>query len=211
MQQSYNRIAGQSLERIAALSDGVFAVAMTLIVLEIRVPDRAIVHTEPDLAAALGALAPQVVTYLLSFLTLGIFWLGQQTQLSRMRHSDRNFAWIHFVFLSVVAVLPFSTSLLARFITLRLALLVYWVNIFLLGATLYVSWRYAAAADLVNEETSSAMSRAIARRIVIAQGLYAFGALLCVWNTYASIGFIVTVQLYYMLAPRFGPLARIEH
>ena len=73
----YNRIAGQNLERLAALSDGVFAVAMTLLVLDLRAPAHEAIHSEHDLLAALLALAPRLVTYLMSFLTLGIFWLGQ--------------------------------------------------------------------------------------------------------------------------------------
>jgi uncharacterized membrane protein len=55
---SYNRIAGQSVERLAALSDGIFAVAMTLLVLEIHVPEAAGVHTERDLLRALAPLSP---------------------------------------------------------------------------------------------------------------------------------------------------------
>src|SRR5882757_1801662 len=112
MDRLYNKFAGGSLERIAALSDGVFAVAMTLIVLEIHVPSHAVVHNERDLIHALADLLPEVVTYLMSFLTLGIFWVGQQTQLNQFDRADRNLAWIHMAFLAVIAVLPFSTSLL---------------------------------------------------------------------------------------------------
>ena len=74
---TYNRIAGQSLERLAALSDGIFAVAMTLLVLDIHEPSMEAVHSEQDLWNALSALLPRVVMYLMSFLTLGIFWTGQ--------------------------------------------------------------------------------------------------------------------------------------
>ena len=82
MALSYNQMAGRRLDRIAALSDGVFAIAMTLIVLEIRVPDPGPIVTEQDLWNALLTLGPRLVTYFLSFLTLGIFWNGQQTQLN---------------------------------------------------------------------------------------------------------------------------------
>ena len=78
----YNQIANRSLERIGALSDGLFAIAMTLIVLEIRVPELGPTAGDGEIAKALGGLAPRFVTYLLSFLTLGIFWNGQQTQLT---------------------------------------------------------------------------------------------------------------------------------
>ena len=75
MALSYNRLtAGRRLERIAGLSDGVFAIAMTLIVLEIHVPDAGPIRSEQDLWNALLGLGPRLLTYLLSFLTLGIFW-----------------------------------------------------------------------------------------------------------------------------------------
>jgi uncharacterized membrane protein len=80
----YNRIQGRNLERLAALSDGIFAVAMTLLVLDLNIPTAAHVHSERELFAALGALAPQWIAYLMSFLTLGIFWAGQQTQLNHI-------------------------------------------------------------------------------------------------------------------------------
>lgn len=80
----YNRIQGRNLERLAALSDGIFAVAMTLLVLDLYLPAAAQVHSESELWAALCAMAPQWVTYGMSFLTLGIFWAGQQTQLNHI-------------------------------------------------------------------------------------------------------------------------------
>ena len=75
MRSLYNRIAGQNLERLAALSDGVFAVAMTLLVLDLRAPAAEAIHSERELAEALLVIAPRLVPYLMSFLTLGIFWL----------------------------------------------------------------------------------------------------------------------------------------
>jgi len=111
--------------------------------------------------------------------------------------------------LLAVSLTPFSTALLAAFITYRLALVVYWLNIFLLGAVLFVSWRYAQRSGLLKDETTEEMRSATERRIVIAQALYAFGALLCVVNTYVSIVFIVLVQLNYVIAPRFRLLYRL--
>jgi uncharacterized membrane protein len=136
----YNRIAGQSLERLAALSDGVFAFAITLLVFDIHVPATEGIHTEHDLWRALIQLSPRLVTYLMSFMTLGIFWIGQQTQFNSFARADRNLAWIQIGFLLAVSITPFSTGLLAQFITYRLALIVYWLDILLLGAALYGSW-----------------------------------------------------------------------
>jgi uncharacterized membrane protein len=98
--------------------------------------------------------------------------------------------------------MPFSTRLLAEFIVYRSALAAYWLNIFLLGAILFISWGLATRAGVVKNEIPPELPAAICRRIMIAQGLYAFGALLCIFNTYWSIGFIVLVQLNYAIAPR---------
>ena len=146
----YNLFSGHSLDRLAALSDGVFAVAMTLLVLDLRVPAAATIDSEHDLGRSLAA-----------------------------------------------------------FIAYRLALLVYWLNIFLLGAILFASWRYVIHATLLKDTTTAIIQRAVQRRIVIAQALYAVGAVLCVINTSVSIVVIVLVQLNYVIAPRIRPLYRL--
>src|ERR1035438_6340927 len=110
MKPSYNVIAGHSVERLAALSDGIFAVAMTLLVLDLHAPAKEAVHDERGLWLALGSLAPQMLAYLMSFLTLGIFWNGQQAQLNLFRRSDRHLTWIHIAFLFAVSMMPFSTD-----------------------------------------------------------------------------------------------------
>jgi uncharacterized membrane protein len=130
MTTDYNRIAGHSIDRLAALSDGVLAVAMTPLV----------------------ALAPRLSMYMMSLLTLGVFWVGQQTQLNHLHRSNRCLTWIHQCFLFVVTVTPFSTALLAEYTHYRLALLVYWLNIASLGWTLYWSWVCALGSGLVKAD-----------------------------------------------------------
>ena len=196
------------MERLAALSDGIFAVAMTLLVLDLHGPAKEAVHTEHDLWRALGAMSPQLLTYLMSFLTLGIFWNGQQAQLNRFARGNRHITWLHIAFLAFVSIMPFSTRLLAEFIAYRIALLFYWLNIVLLGLVLYLSWLYASRARLLKDDTTPEIAKAIERRIFIGQALYAVGAALCVWNNYASIGFIVLVQLNFAVAPGIRWLSR---
>jgi len=206
----YNQIANRSVERIGALSDGLFAIAMTLIVLEIRVPPLDAHATDGQLAAALGDLAPRFVTYLLSFLTLGIFWNGQQTQLSYVERGNRDLAWLELLFLAIIALFPFTTSLLADHIDLRLALALYWLNIFLAGAALYAIWEYVERSGLTGEGTAPAVGAAIRRRIGIAQLLYFMGLVIALLiGTYPAIAWIVLVQLNYAIAPRIGFLHRL--
>ncbi len=198
----YNRIQGRNLERLAALNYGIFAVAMTLLVLDLHLPTAALVHGDGELQRALGALGPQWLAYGMSFLTLGIFWAGQQTQLNHIGEGTRDLTWIHLGFLFGVTLLPLSTRLLAEFITFRSALLIYWLNILVLGVMLYWGWMHAIHGNLVKADTPDEVRGSICRRILIAQSLYAGGAALCVINTWVSIGVIVAVQLNYALAPR---------
>jgi TMEM175 potassium channel family protein len=203
----YNRIAGHSKDRLAALSDGVFAFAMTVLVLDLRPPALEAIHSEADLGHALLALGPRLLTFLMSFMTLGIFWVGQQTQHDALDHADRSYTWWHIGFLMAVCLLPFSTGLLAEFIAFRVALLVYWANILLLGLLLLASWYRAKWFGLVSKDAPPDIDKAFVRRVVLAQLLYAFGAALCVFSTWWSIGFILAVQLNYVIAPRFRPFS----
>ncbi len=205
----YNSIAGQSVERLAALSDGVFAIAMTLLVLDLHVPVSTQIHTESDLWRTLVLLTPRFVPYLLSFMTLGIFWVGQQTQLNQFARADRTLTWIHIGFLFAVSLMPFSTGLLAEFITYRLAVVVYWLNLLLLGVMLFMSVRYAVRAQLMKEDVTPELIAVHERRIVTYQVLYAIGTLLCVINTYVSIAFIILLELNSVFAPRIYPLDRL--
>ena len=165
----YNHIAAQSLERLAALSDGIFAVAMTLLVLDLHTPlaDAGARFSTPALwtsqelmkeVALLGALGDLVLhflPYVMSFLTLGIFWVGQQTQLSYCVTSNRHLTWLLLAFLFAVSLMPFSTGLLAEFITYRIALGMYWLHLLLLGCILLACWQYTHRAGLLKKEATA--------------------------------------------------------
>jgi uncharacterized membrane protein len=174
MPTTYNRVAEQNVERLEALSDGVFAVAMTLLVLDLHAPAVEAIHSEQGLWFAVLQLGPRLLMFAMSFLTLGIFWVGQQTQLNHLERSERSLTWIHVLFLFAVSLTPFSTSLLAEFLQYRVALLAYWLNIVLLGGTLFFSWIWATGGGLVKGDLPPGTIHAIRRRVVAAQGGYAF-------------------------------------
>jgi uncharacterized membrane protein len=209
METHYNRIAGGDVGRIEALSDGIFAFAATVLVLDFRTPDAADIHTEAQLLGALAASAPRLMPWLLSLMTLGIFWVAQQTQLNQLERSNRDLTWLHFVFLAVVTVLPFSTRLLADFFAYRTAFVIYWANIMLLGASVYATWAYAERAKLTREDPHGEVSRAIRRRVVIAQSLYAVGAVVGLVNVTLGIVLIILIQLNYAIAPKLPLLSRL--
>ena len=220
MPTTYHRFAGSSLDRLGALSDGVFAVAMTILVLDLKAPSVPRRPQQPvwsggggsEHALAHGLLhdvAPRLLPYLMSFLTLGIFWVGQQTQLQSFTRSNRALTWIHLTFLLAVTLLPFSTGLLAQDTTYRLSVVVYWLNLLALGVVLYVSLRYAERAKVISEDTTEEMRAAMARRITVYQSLYALAALTCLINTYLAIGLLFALQLNAVIAPRIWILDRV--
>ncbi|UCI20920.1 TMEM175 family protein [Mesorhizobium sp. B2-1-8] len=195
--------------RIVGITDGVFAIALTLIVLEIRVPAHEAIHSEHDLLVAVAALAPRFLTYALSFLTLTIFWFGQQAQHGLIAKSDRRLATLNLCFLAFIALLPFSTDLLADFLEFRTAVLVYWLNLLMLGITLFASWHYAVKCGFVAEDVGAETKRTVYLRIVKAQILWAVGAALCLITPLLSVGFILVMQLIYAATPNVKWVRRI--
>jgi uncharacterized membrane protein len=216
---SYHRFAGSSLDRLAALSDGVFAVAMTLLVLDLKPPSVPNRVQQPIWSGGGGSehaflhglshdVAPRLLPYAMSFLTLGIFWIGQQSQLESLTRSTRALTWIHLTFLLGITLMPFSTGLLAQDTSYRLSMAVYWLNLFMLGTVLFVSLVYAERAKLMSADTTPDMRAAMRRRIVVYQCLYALAALTCLINTYLAIGLLIALQLNSVLAPRIWILDR---
>jgi uncharacterized membrane protein len=202
IQKSYNQLAGQKISRMEALSDGVFAIALTLLVLDLKVPVNESIHSEKDLVDAFCDLTPKLLSYFLSFMTLGIFWTGHTAQFTYIEKSDRHLNWISLFFLLFVSLLPFTTGFLSEHIHFRFSILLYWFNIFALGICLLVHWNYAARKGFISGEGAErgTIVNVIRRRIVIAQTLYALGALLCLVNNYLSIFVIIAIQLNYALA-----------
>ncbi|HUE60246.1 MAG TPA: TMEM175 family protein [Acidimicrobiales bacterium] len=205
----YNEIAARSRLRLDAISDGIFGVAMTLLVLTLVVPTAVEVRAAGDLGHALLKLMPNIVTYFMSFMTLGIFWVAQETQLSEVKRTDRDYTWIMLTFLLFVTLVPFSTALLAAYYLSWMAVVEYWFNIFLLGAFNTAAVEYAARAGLFAAARRAILLPAIRRRALIAQSLYALATALSIFDTRISIAAIVLIQLNYALAPRLLFLHRL--
>jgi uncharacterized membrane protein len=216
---SYPRIAGQSLDRLAGLSDGIFAVAMTLLVLDLRVPVGEVRGAQHPLwsgdraadAAAwhvLTALGPHFLPYVMSFMTLGIFWIGQQTQFNHFARTDRHLTWIHLAFLALISLMPFSTNFVGEYPTAHVPFVFYWLNLLLLGVVLMLSLRHAERNGMFKPEATAEIRAAQRRRIVFYQACYAVAMALCVVNTYVSMAALVLLQLTSAVAPPIPPFNR---
>jgi uncharacterized membrane protein len=107
--------AGRDRDRIVNLSDGVFAIAITLLVLDIRVPDIPESMVAKELPAALISLWPKYLGYFLSFVGIAVFWTIHHSIFRPIRSYDRTLLYLNFLFLMVVAFVPFPTSLLGEY------------------------------------------------------------------------------------------------
>ena len=202
---SYNQVAGQRIQRIEAISDGVFAIALTLLILDIKVPIAETINSEVVLFKAFLKLSPMLLSYFLSFMTLGIYWSAHSTQFQYINKSDRHLNWINLYFLLFVTTIPFTTAFLSQHIIFKFSIGVYWLNIVLLGFMLAINWYYADKQEFISleKDKKDIVTKAIKKRIIEAQSLYTVGALLCFVNTYLSVIVLILIQLNYSLALSF--------
>ena len=133
----------RALDRVVFLSDGVFAIALTLLVLDLRLPPLA-GHSESALGQALAADAPRFVAFVISFEVIGIFWLAHLRLFSVIARYDRGLAFINLLFLMSIAVMPFSTTLVSEYGDLTIAAAFYSGTLVLTSVTSNVIWWYAA-------------------------------------------------------------------
>ena len=123
--QSSRPDVGRDRDRIVNLSDGVFAIAITLLVLDIRVPDVPENLVTSELPGALLSLWPRYLSYFLSFVSISFFWIIHHSIFRPIRAYDRNLLYLNFVFLMVVAFVPFPTALLGEYGDHQLPVAVY--------------------------------------------------------------------------------------
>ncbi len=135
---------GLGKQRIEALSDAIFAFAMTLLVLDVKIPKvSGALVTQEFLVQTLLDLWPKFLSFVMSFVILSLFWIAHHGYSHFLKRTDRTFLWINLLFLMVVVIVPFSTDFLGDYPRQRIASLVYGCNIMALGLTLYWQWEYA--------------------------------------------------------------------
>ena len=133
--------AGLTTDRIQALGDSIFAFAMTLLVLNFRLPTA----TGPLTTAGhvLVGLIPQFIIYVLSFIGLGVLWVAHHKQYNWIQRSNRTFLWINIFFFMFIVLVPFFTDLLATYPADILAVIFYGLNLIVCTSILYLHWWYA--------------------------------------------------------------------
>lgn len=129
-----------SPHRLQALADGVFAIAMTLLVFDLGVP----VATEGrGLGRTLRDMWPEFLGYLLSFLVLGVFWLIHHMLFDSIKRYDTTLVWLNIVFLMFAAFIPFSTSLFGEYGATSITAIVYGLNMLVVFDLGWAIWFYA--------------------------------------------------------------------
>jgi uncharacterized membrane protein len=158
-------VDGADTSRLEAFSDGVFAIAITLLVLELHIPETG----ERSLARALGHEWPQFGAYLTSFLIIGIMWVNHHSMFRQIVRTDRLLLFLNLLLLLWTAVLPFPTELIARFLReggadAHVAAAVYSLNLTLAAIAFSAIWTHAIRARLVvHEMTAREQWRSIGR------------------------------------------------
>lgn len=128
--------------RVEALTDGIFAVAMTLLVIELKVPDPHLLHSQHDLAQALADLTPKALSWVISFFVLAVFWISHHRLFHYVRHVDTGLLWRNIYQLAFVSLMPFSAALLGEFADTQIAQVAYNGNMVALGLLGLLKVRY---------------------------------------------------------------------
>jgi uncharacterized membrane protein len=138
--------SGESIERLVFFSDAVFAIAMTLLIVELHVPDVPVAELGP----ALVELLPGYLTFMLSFVVVGIVWMSHHRKFRAIVRHDQNLVRLNLVLLLFVASIPLPTGILGTYGDSRLSVYVYAATICIVGFLLSAIWIYAWHAKLVD-------------------------------------------------------------
>lgn len=190
--------------RIEAFSDAVIAVAITLLVLDLQVP-------QPGGADTLGhrlvELWPNYVAYVISFVAIGIMWINHHTMLRRMVGVDHSILVLNLLLLLCIVVLPFTTSLLATYLDAprggHLAALVY-AGSFLVTSSVFVAMQchlLLRRPHLLREPQTNSDRRAILMRAAIAPPAYLLAGAAGLVTPYLTLAVCVALGIFYLLAP----------
>ncbi|HWX42577.1 MAG TPA: TMEM175 family protein [Blastocatellia bacterium] len=197
-----------STQRIEAFSDGVFAIAITLLVLEIKIPQ---LHTADQngipLTTALLRLWPSYFGYVFSFLMIGIYWANHHYIFHLYKQSDHVFALLNVFFLMCISFLPFPTAVLAEYITdsarRQDAITFYALGLLLPAVGWSLVWWYASWGHrLIDPRLDAGFVAHLTRQYVASISLYLAAVLLSLWNSTAGLAVCLGLTFLYLMPPK---------
>jgi uncharacterized membrane protein len=182
-----------------AFSDGVFAIAITLLVLEIGVPE----GSEDDLLGALGDQWPSYLGYLVSFATIGALWIKHSVMTDCLDSSDATLVRLNLLLLLAISFLPFPTRLLAEYVgeaeAARVAAVVYGGNLLLASALMSLLWRYAVRQQLVRVDLSERKVKGVTRALRPGMAGYVVLIVLGLFVPVAAVVGYLVIALYILV------------
>ncbi len=186
--------------RIEAFSDGVFAIIITLLVLEIHVPQMQGTYISAALTASLMAMAPKFLTYILSFLIVCVWWVAHYHLFHVLKRSDRGLLWLNSLFLLWLAFIPFPTALLGDFPGERIAVMGYGAITTLAGIS-FTFMRYYAfyPAKLVDESIDPRLLKSAMIKSIWNPVLHSIAVLLAFVDTRLSIALYIILPLMFFI------------
>jgi uncharacterized membrane protein len=154
--------------RIAALVDGIFAVAMTLLVLDLKLPEGVKLSDNSQVWHQLHELTGRFSTYALSFIVLGIYWVSHHSLFHFVRRVDRMLLWLNLLFLLFITLLPFSTNLTSGHSHLQIPVVVYGTNLFFVSLISLLQLSYLAHhAEFTHDQLTTSWIANVRRRTAI--------------------------------------------
>jgi uncharacterized membrane protein len=133
---------GLTTTRVESLSDGVFAIVLTLMVFQIRVPDIAADKAPHDLWPRLLHQAPEFYSYAISFILVGIYWVAHHNMYHLVKRSTRPLLWMNLLFLMFVGFVPYSVALVGRYADIQKVMIIYGVHLMIISGLLFLQWWY---------------------------------------------------------------------
>ncbi|WP_306052903.1 TMEM175 family protein [Natronococcus wangiae] len=161
-------LGGEGTDRMEGLSDGLFAIVLTLLVLQFEVPD----VPADELSAAIVDQETLLISYLLSFLVVGLYWIIHHNLFRYIVGHDRILLWLNLLFLLSISFLPYPTEVLGSYGT-RFAWTLYAINFVLVGALMTAVWEYAARAGYTDESIDDRAAQLITVRGLISPAVFA--------------------------------------
>lgn len=158
--------------RITSLADGVFAIVMTLLVLGIDMPEASHEKLGDQLVGEILRVWPRVGAFVVSFLVLGVYWIGHHTQFHFMRGVNRAVLWLNILFFMFVCLVPFTTRVVGHYGTHGFSLWLYAGNLILISLVLLAQWRYVARAGLLKEVADEEIVSGATRQILVGPAIY---------------------------------------
>ncbi|MFC6835881.1 TMEM175 family protein [Halomarina ordinaria] len=197
-------VEGEGVDRVNAISDGVFAIVLTLLVLQFEVPD----VPAADLWPALRAMRPLVVSYLLTFSVVGLYWVVHHNLFDRVVRHDRVLLYLNLLFLLTVSFLPFPTELVGVYGT-RLAWTLYAVNFAVIGLLMTCIWAYAARRAFLAAEVGERTARLVTLRSLISPAVFLVSIAVSLVNLDAAyLTPLLIVPLQALWVRRYGRPSR---